>query len=61
MPENINILPAVVFKLKGLACKWKLPIGDFVTSSNTPAELMKNHLLKCIKIVSEHVALLSKL
>ena len=61
MLENFNILPVVVFMLKGLACKWKQPIGYFVTSSTPSADLLKNLLLKCIKIESEHVALLSKL
>ena len=41
--------------LKGLACKWKQPIGYFVTSSTPSADLLKHLLLKCIKIVSEHV------
>ena len=53
MLENLNILP-ILFTLKGLACKWKQPIGYFVTSSTPSADLLKNLLLKCIKIVSEH-------
>ena len=58
MLENLNILP-ILFTLKGLACKWKQPIGYFVTSSTPSADLLKNLLLKCIKIASEYVALLS--
>jgi len=61
MLEYFNIFPVVVFILKVLACKWKQPIGYFVTSSTPSAGLLKNLLLKCITIVSEHVALLSKL
>ena len=61
MSEKFNILPVVMFMLKGLACKWKQPIGYFVTSSTPSADLLKNLLLKCIKIASEHVAVLSKL
>jgi len=38
MLENINILPVVVFKLKGLACKWKQAIAYFVTSSTPSAD-----------------------
>ena len=55
---NFNILP-ILFTLKGLACKWKQPIGYFVTNSTPSADLLKNLLLKCIKIASEYVALLS--
>ena len=44
-----------------LACRWKQPIGYFVSSSTPSADLLKNLLLKCIKIASEHVAVLSKL
>jgi len=61
MLENINILQVNVFMLKGLACNWKQPIGYFVTRSTPSVDLLKNLLLKCIKIVSEHIALLSKL
>jgi len=46
MLENFNILPVVVFMLKGLACKWKQPIGYFVTSSTPNADLLNIFLLK---------------
>ena len=53
MLENFNILP-IMFMLKGLACKWKQPVGYFETSSTLSADLLKNLLLKCIKIASEN-------
>ena len=59
---KFNILP-ILFTLKGLACKWKQPIGYFVTSSTPSGDLLKYFLLKCIEIINKymHVALLSKL
>jgi hypothetical protein len=59
MLEMFYILPVIVFMLKRLACKWEQPISYFVTSSTPSADLLKNLLLKCIKIASEYVALLS--
>jgi len=58
MLENCNILPVVVFMLRGLACKWKQPIGYSVTSSTPSGDLLKNLLLRCIEIVSKHACCL---
>ena len=54
MSENFNILPVVMFMLKGLACKWKQPIFYFVISSTPSADLLKILLFKCIKMC-EHI------
>jgi len=54
MSENFNILPVVMFMLKGLACKWKQPICYFVISSTPSADLLKILLFKCIKMC-EHI------
>ena len=54
MFENLNILPVVVFMLKGLASMLKQSNGYFVTSITTIADLWKILLFKCIKIISEH-------
>ena len=56
--ENLHIQPVYV---DIFTCKSKQPIGYFVPSSTPSPDLLKHLLLKCIKIASEYVAILSKL
>ena len=39
--------------LRGLAFKWKQPIGYFIISNAASPNLLQNLLLKCINIASE--------
>ena len=44
---------ALVFMVRGLACKWKQPVGYFLANAATPGSKQKVLLLECIEKIEE--------
>ena len=44
---------SLVFMVRGLACKWKQPVGYFLANAATPGSKQKVLLLECIKRIED--------